>query len=548
MMLRSERELAERRISQEKQLLIGLGVLGVIGLGAPVVFSGQLPNPIKSAFIATGVVAAAAGATISGSAQSEERQQWLAAIRGHQQEVLKSHLKLELEAQKIPLRWQAIHNERIGQIQGELALLQMLRQLPAEQQLYYLDQWDLSGVMPIERAQELLNNQPQQQFVEARAVAVPEVEEDEFVDEPAQSVAATVQGGLKVATVQRQAKPIATASWIDDIASKCAEPDPEKRRFQHLVVNGGSQSGKSTLFSKLLELLILKMSGTESGVQINLIDPKYPKTRWAIKPSFTGFESVEAGVLTAADELDRRKQKCIDAERFGEQHPDFSRYILIVDEWDSVWGEGDGYSDVITSDMASTIRANVLRLMKEGAAYNVMVVVIGQSPLSGTSGFSRSDLSSACQLVLGVEALKWTQDTKFPFKDLKAPLQAEISGYLKDNKRCALVVPNMELPYAREIPRLEISPIDVAAVDSETDPIEPAKPIPKAQHDPTIKPRDLNQSNPSRDLFKALKEWYRRQSPKPTDSQIDSAFRQLAERSEPLPPEQINYLREQLEQ
>jgi energy-coupling factor transporter ATP-binding protein EcfA2 len=200
--------------------------------------------------------------------------------------------------------------------------------------------------------------------------------------------------------------------WIVDIAEKACLP-LEKRSHQHLKIDGGSQSGKSTLVS----LIIALISRMEGKLQINLVDPKYPKTQWMIEPSFVGYEQVGDGIDAAIAELENRKKLCLQAAKNKQEQPTFTRYLLIVDEWDNVWGNGKGYANVISKKEAEGIKGNLQRIFKEAAAYNLSLILIGQSPLATDNGFSRSSFNSATRVVLGNEALKWVQILVSPSKE-----------------------------------------------------------------------------------------------------------------------------------
>ena len=322
------------------------------------------------------------------------------------------------------------HDSITNKIDGQREVKKHILSLPEEEQAYWAHQFGLQGlIMP----PPMMMPSP-----EAQAQAPSWV--DAQVSNP------------EAVEYTPPAEPKPQEDWIYTLVEENASPEGE-RKHHHLVINGGSQSGKSTLFSKILELLNKALNGQ---IITNLIDPKYPKTRWTIRPSFVGFDQVLPGVEQAIAELDRRKEICIKAERAGEEHPKFKRYVLIIDEWDSVWGEGKGYGETITKDDAQLIRSHVLRVLKESAAYEFTLVIIGQSPLSGTTGFSRSDLNSASRLVLGNEALKWVQDPGFPFKSDATDLQALLNYWIGRNARCAVVIPNSGSAFVQAIPKFGV--------------------------------------------------------------------------------------------
>lgn len=295
--------------------------------------------------------------------------------------------------------------------------------------------------------------------------------------------------------------------WIFEIVQNSCKP-LDKRSNQHFKVDGGSQSGKST-FVSLLIALISKLSGQ---IQLNLVDPKYPMTQWQIQPSFIGYEQVANGIEAAIQELDDRKKQCLAAKKGRQPLPDFKRYLLIVDEWDSIWGNGKGYADVIDRKQAEKIKGNLQRILKESAAYNMSLILVGQSPLSTDNGFSRSSLNSATRIVLGNEALKWVQDPGFPFKSIAQQLSNELENWIGIGKRVALVVPNLgSAPYVEPIPLINLEELFAESMtDTET-----------AQTEETT------ELTAEQKAFFVLKNWVDERKEKPTPSEVWQAWEKL---------------------
>jgi hypothetical protein len=244
-----------------------------------------------------------------------------------------------------------------------------------------------------------------------------------------------------------------THDWITQIADQCVL-EPSKRLNQHFKIDGGTQSGKSTLVSYLLKLLAARLS----EVEINLIDPKYPMTSWLIPPSFKGFHSVIEGVSAAIDKLEERKIEATSVYESGCPMPKWTRYIVVLDEWDTIHGNGKGYGDCINKDNVNTLKNMLSRLFKEAAAYEITLILIGQSPLSTDNGFSRSTFNNTTRIVLGTEALKWINDPGFPYKNLIDDLRLDSEELLRKQKRFCLVVPNgQRLPTVEEIPMIDLT-------------------------------------------------------------------------------------------
>ncbi len=327
----------------------------------------------------------------------------------------------------------------------------------------------------------------------------------------------------EIESVQRiEVKP--GMEWIVDIAEKACLP-LDKRSHQHLKIDGGSQSGKSTLVS----LLIALISRMEGKTQINLVDPKYPKTQWLIEPSFIGYEQVDDGINAAIAELEHRKKLCLQAAKNKQEQPTFTRYLLIVDEWDNIWGNGLGYANVIDKKLAGKIKGNLQRIFKEAAAYNLSLILIGQSPLATDNGFSRSSFNSATRIVLGNEALKWVQDTGFPFKGKAQSLATELEEHIDAGGRVAMIAPNLgSAPFIQPIPQ-----INLAEVLGRTTP--PAQP----QDAPETAPL-----SPEQKAFTAIRDWVAERETPPTAQEVYAAWEKLTGKQ--LHEEGLKYLMEKL--
>lgn len=309
--------------------------------------------------------------------------------------------------------------------------------------------------------------------------------------------------------------------WIFDIVqNSCKSLD--KRSNQHFKVDGGSQSGKST-FVSLLIALIGKLSG---DIAINLVDPKYPMTQWMIAPSFIGYEQVNMGVDAAIQELENRKVQCLQAKKANLDLPHFKRYLLIVDEWDNIWGNGAGYGDVIDNKLAKKIKGKVQRLYKESAAYNMSVILLGQSPLATDNGFTRSAFNSATRIVLGNEALKWVQDPGFPFKGFAQQLATELENWISIGKRVALIVPNLgSAPYIEPIPDINLQELFDVPVDENQPDVDDG-----TDDDDTYDKTstDTSENRPSIEkVFMAIKEWVEKQETSPTALDVWKAWEKL---------------------
>jgi hypothetical protein len=453
--------LIERQVNAERLIMGGLA-LGAIACTFSPVLIPQQDKVTKLLQMLYGVTSGAAFTSCAYLRQKKER--LYQSLSDAQNLMLKEGLKSELTFNTATQRMEA---------QRELAAY--IAQKPLHEQQRWIVMFGLQGILP-----SVTVDAPTSPSVPGWVSSNASPESVEYEPEP---------------------DPVANMDWIYALVEEMAEIDPDRRKHHHLKIDGGSQSGKSTLFSCILDLLNQAIAHNGSKLVTNLIDPKYPKTRWTIKPSFIGFEQVKAGVETAIKALDIRKKQCVEAEEKGISHPDFPRYVLIIDEWDSIWGEGKGYGDIIPKDDAVEIRSMTLRILKEAAAYNFTLVIIGQSPLSTTNGFSRSDLNSATRLVVGNEALKWVQDPGFPFKVIAPDLQSDLNYWIGKDARCCVCIPNVGQPFVEAIPKIKAGASE--------------------------KQREKQSPQPSTDWLEEIKQWLNAQLQLPNREQVRAKWEEL---------------------
>lgn len=482
-----ERNAIEQQVRSERWGVSLLAGGAIAGLVLPVLMN-WLPPTVKTTLL-VGSVAGGIGFTAS------------VQLRDRKEKIYQSFDKVQLEEFRSLFKHAAARNDVVQQIQAKNQLLSyILTAVPPEQQDYWIHYCGLQDLLPP---------------LPTLAAEVPTSSLPEWANHTVDAQ------GIEYAVYD---EPEASIDWLINLVKAALEQDPEKRRFHHAKIDGGSQSGKSTIVSKWLELFIKGLQAQGEKVIINLIDPKYPKTRWAIKPSFIGFEQVEEGVDSAIAELDERKRLTLEAEKKGQPHPNFPRYICILDEWDSVWNKGKGYGKIISKEKADSIRGEWLRLMKESAAYNFHCLLIGQSPLSEDAGFSRSSLNSTTRIIAGLEALKWAQDPGFPFKSQVEGLRSDLEYWLGRNHRCVLVTPTLGSPYVEGVPSMQIEMSS-----------------PKATTSPS-KPTSQPQAKPTTDPYGAMLQWAKSLGHEPSDQEIYDRF--LALTGQKLNKDAIAYVRQ----
>lgn len=482
--LQAEKRLTEGLAQQDQKIALGLLAGAATLMVLPILLRGFLPAPIKSALLLGAVAASGALTAVAAQSSTQERQRQYQVFDRIHQETLKTQLAHEVNQHQI-----------MSELAARMRLAMIVQQLPPQSRQAVAAQYGLMQFVTFPELEAMREA--------GQAVAV----------KPAIADRGSVTGYEY--TPPLEAEP--TEDWIADLVAKFAEPDPEKRIYAHLIVNGPTRSGKSTLVSKLLELIGQAIAAHGQAAQIMLIDPKYPKTKWPLKPAFTGFAMVQTGLQEAVRIFRDRKLQCIVAEEAGQPHPEFPRLIVVVDEQDSIYNEGRGHPELgddreERKAAVEEIHSIEVNLLKEAAAYDVSLFIVGQSPLSGATGFSRSDMQQACRIVLGNEALKWLNDKEFPFKEDVPELADDLKYWMDRGDRCALICPNMGRPYTAGIPPLTIGPV---VVDERPQSV-PDVPTPRPSDNAALAP-----------LLAELNDWIESLGRLPTDEELIGKFKLL---------------------
>lgn len=189
------------------------------------------------------------------------------------------------------------------------------------------------------------------------------------------------------------------ANWLEGIIKYCV----------HFRINGQTRSGKSTFVNNLLGLM-RRMSGGE--VEIILIDPKYPMSRWSIEPKYKGLDDSIYGLQEMGKEIERRLRQATEDVESGKEIRDFKPIIYIIDEVDWVAGHYNEPTPPIAAELAAmelpTKKAASYLLkkgLKVGAALKVMCCYIGQSPLCSSLGMNKNDFNHSANFFLGENIL-----------------------------------------------------------------------------------------------------------------------------------------------
>ena len=253
---------------------------------------------------------------------------------------------------------------------------------------------------------------------------------------------------IPIKTVQ-PAKLTSDISWLLQIAAELTELDLEKRKHHHFIIHGGSQTGKSTLVSALIILSSHLLAKQGIPTAVNLIDPKYPESNWMFEPGYKDYDQVLPGLKDTFGKLQELKAE---AKKLGESlSADNGFLFTIIDEQDNIYSNGQGYPYKIEKNEVKDIINIEKALIKEGAAYNFVEIIIGQSPLNPDSGFNRQIYRSCTHIVLGDAALVWVQEPVFPYKEHAQKLIVEIQKFQRAKERFGLIMPKGGIPFITRI-------------------------------------------------------------------------------------------------
>lgn len=208
----------------------------------------------------------------------------------------------------------------------------------------------------------------------------------------------------------------APADWFEEMISH-----PE---VNHLRVAGESGSGKSTLIDNYI---CLAKKDLGDDVEIVVIDPKFPDTKWVIDgveiiPQFKGYERLKdelgnehpsalEGLIAMQQDVRDRLSKAATEKLAGKDITERKPTIYVIDEAEDLVG-------TFGEDAAEPIRS-VLRV---GRSTKVKAVIIGQDPGCRAYKMQKANFRNAAQIFLrenataGIEEVGLTRSQKAELK------------------------------------------------------------------------------------------------------------------------------------
>lgn len=198
------------------------------------------------------------------------------------------------------------------------------------------------------------------------------------------------------------------ANWLEDVVRNC----------YHFRVNGQTRAGKSVFVNNLIGLMRRMYKTTLTVV---LIDPKYPMSRWSIKPQYRGIEESILGLKAMGDEVERRLRLATEDADAGRPIQNFEPIIYIADEIDSIASEYGNSPVPVVAQYLESLNLGVKKAaptllkkgLKVGAALKVIICYIGQSPLCSAIGMNKNDFNNSGNFFLGENIFPAIEEVAF---------------------------------------------------------------------------------------------------------------------------------------
>jgi hypothetical protein len=413
--------------------------------GATAIACLTLPFFIKTDRILTGMMLGAgtiSAAMFGASAQISEKSE-------------KIHASLEesgLKSLKQTLQGEAVYDRITTEISIKRRIADFINRLPEVERIRWMHEFGMQGLVDLPAP-------PRQQSLPT-TVDIPSPEIANITDNDIDSV--INPGAMEVLGMIAEQYPTyirLDQVWVDELCNASVEHNMSKRANHHFYLAGGTQSGKSTLAGVLINKIASKSQGAATVLGS---DPKNGVTRWLCKFSkkFDGMESLNQWITYATDVIDKRKaaiaSKSGNTDGLGE-------IFLIQDEVDSVYGGGKGFPGRVDKKTAESLQALWNYEIKFTAGLKCHGIFMGQSPLSGATGFSRPELKNLCFLALG-QTSSYILDNPKDFLNVKEEILQVLRQVCelldKAGARYALVVPTRSHPFVALIPQFDIATLE----------------------------------------------------------------------------------------
>lgn len=171
------------------------------------------------------------------------------------------------------------------------------------------------------------------------------------------------------------------------------------KRVFHIRVTGETDTGKSTLVSNLVGLILSQNPDCEVSLYNPLYGSKYDS--WQIPAKWRTFDAFPAVIGEIESEFERRSEIAAQAKDRGLGYPNFPTKLYILDETEN--------SISMFPDCAKALK----RCLNHGRHQDIFVVYVTQSPLASAVKLNRPDFNASIGFHLGRNALRVLSDLNF---------------------------------------------------------------------------------------------------------------------------------------
>ena len=241
----------------------------------------------------------------------------------------------------------------------------------------------------------------------------------------------------EVETMPKREKPtINTGDWLRGVAAKII----------HAIVDGETQSGKSTLVQNLATLF----SEIHKDAEFISIDPKYPMSvidspslqSWRRNPAYKGINTALDGLRDMAVCVESRLELLSEDVANGNAPRQFAKKVYVIDEID--WIMSRYGADAI----------NALQVgLKVGAALNVVVVYLGQTPRCSKLKMTKDDFRNTTNISLAQNIPDALNTYIYDEQDKKDLLSLYYKETNSGNVYIALVMPKGQRAFLGQMPK-----------------------------------------------------------------------------------------------
>jgi hypothetical protein len=241
----------------------------------------------------------------------------------------------------------------------------------------------------------------------------------------------------EVETAPKREKPtVVTGDWLRGVAAKII----------HAKVDGETQSGKSTLVQNLATLF----SDIHTDAEFISIDPKYPMSvvdspnlqTWRRNPAYKGIETALEGLKDMAVCVERRLELLSEDVANGCVPRTFPKKVYVIDEIDWIMSR-------YGKDATNALQVG----LKVGAALNVVVVYLGQSPRCSKLGMTKDDFRNTTNISLAQNIPDALNTYVYDEQDRKDLLSLYYRETNSGNVYIALVMPKGQRAFLGQMPK-----------------------------------------------------------------------------------------------